>query len=242
LTGLIIGALCAGAAAAVAFARDWHHTEPAAKLVSKAGVAAAFDDEAVDWLLGPKPRFAGCGPGLVLLLVAAGLAVYASGFLLAAVITVVAFYGGAMAGMRRGVIGLALAGMAAEARRRGEQFRTTGDLERAESATRLADWVTQLHRRRPALTMRELKAYRTPGEIADILEGWFFQGTDAFELQRWLDEPPALVAWEGAEEQSRVTLLAAVRRELLAGGGKRYRDSERVAELVRQLRAWRGAA
>ena len=238
----VTAALLAAALAAVAFAREGRHTGPAHELISKAGVAEAFELEAVQWLAGPGPHFAGCGLGLALLLLAFALAAYGGSLWLAVAIAVGSLLGGLGAGEARGVVGPRLPAMAAEAHRRSQKFRAAGDLERAESVARLADWVTRLHRRLPALTMADLEAYRTPVEIADILEGWFFGGTDDFETQRWLGEPPPRPAWESTDEDSRVALLAAVRQELLQGGGTRFGDVERIAELVRQLRAWQSAA
>jgi hypothetical protein len=104
-------------------------------------------------------------------------------------------------------------------------------------ARAVAQWIEWFDERAPSVTVATLDGYYTPKQVAGLLADHYTGGADEHELSVWLKatNPPL---WAGPEEDSRVALLERIRDEMLAGGGERFADLDRVRGFMDELDRW----
>ena len=207
----------------------------------KAGVSLEDPHEVEAWLLVPRAHALACAPIATLWATATIGGLLGSGWrgalsagLGGAFTAWVAAVGGATVGAPRGSIHAPLQVVAARAEARAREFGRAGDPARAGTAGLIAQRLRIILLRCPSMTYAGLQAYYPPTEVAAILWAYYFEGSDDYDLGKWLARP-ATPFWLGEDEERRCALLNAVREELLAGGGVRYADRERVKVIIAQL-------
>jgi len=207
-------------------------------------VAEKFDlpDDDGSWMIaGHREPLWGCWLGLVLFVTGVVAFVWL-GVWQGVIGTAVAFPAGWMiagaATRLRGNVSPALSHFAAEARQRAIALERAGDLSSAQRERALADLLSALTARFPHLPRSRFEEYRTPFQVACIIEARFSGDSDQWELDQWLATPDDPLD-DSPSEARRVAVLMSARNIMKSIDQKSPETPEqrtRVMELIDELK------